>query len=343
MKRLKKIIAVLAMCTISVSVMGCKMIEKTPEAIKNTVVAKVGNEKITKGDIDKEMKMYTDQLKQQYGDNYENNEQISSQLKQLKQQTLDSLISEKIMLQKATELNLKPSDDDINKEVDDKINQYKTQYSGEGEYDNFLKQNGFTEDQLKTFLTNQAIVKPVINDIVKDATVTDDDIQKYYDENKDSQFTKQGEIDYNKSLETAKQLKSQLGSGTDFAELAKEKSDDPGTKDNGGSLGFIEYGSTKYVKEFMDGFKNLKEGEISEPIKSDFGYHIIKVTGVTDKGADVSHILVANRGESVVTSLDDVKEDIRGQLEQQKKNSAFTNKIGEWKKELNVKTYEDRL
>ena len=343
MKRIKKIIAVLAMCTISVSVMGCKMIEKTPEAIKNTVVAKVGNEKITKGDIDKEMKMYTDQLEQQYGADYENNEQISSQLKQLKQQTLDSLISEKIMLQKATELNLKPSDDDINKEVDDKINQYKTQYSGEGEYDNFLKQNGFTEDELKTFLTNQAIVKPVINDIVKDATVTDDDIQKYYDENKDSQFTKQGEIDYNKSLETAKDLKSQLDSGTDFAELAKEKSEDPGTKDNGGSLGFIEYDSTKYVKEFMDGFKNLKEGEISEPIKSDYGYHIIKVTGVTDKGADVSHILVADRGESVVTSLDDVKEDIRGQLEQQKKNTAFTNKIDEWKKELNVKTYEDRL
>ena len=59
------------------------------------------------------------------------------------------MVTEKILLKKATELNLKPSDDDINKQIDDTINQYKTQYSEEGQFESILKQNGITEDELK--------------------------------------------------------------------------------------------------------------------------------------------------------------------------------------------------
>ena len=55
MKKIKKIIATVAILTIAVSAMGCKMIEKTPEAIQKTVLATVGNEKITKGDLDKQI------------------------------------------------------------------------------------------------------------------------------------------------------------------------------------------------------------------------------------------------------------------------------------------------
>lgn len=332
MKKLKKIVAAVALCTMAVSAMGCKMIEKTPEAIQNTVLAKVGNDKVIVKDIEKQLKPYTDQLKQQYGADYEKNEQISTQLKQYKKQILDNLVNEKILLQKATELNLKPSDDEINKQVDDEINKYKSQYSQEGQYDQFLKQNGFTEEELKTFLKNQAIVKPVIDDVMKDVSVSDEDVQNYYNENKDSQYTVGAGATAShilvKDEETAKKLKAKLDAGADFAQLAKENSTDPGTKDNGGSLGFVPYNSTQFVKEFMDGFKNLKEGQVSDPVKSQFGYHLIKATGLK---------------EAQVTPLDKVKDEIKSQLEQQKKNEAFTSKIEEWKKALNVKIYEDRL
>ena len=59
------------------------------------------------------------------------------------------MVTEKILLQKATELNLKPSDDDINKQIDDQINQIKAQYPEEGQFESVLQQNGFTEDELK--------------------------------------------------------------------------------------------------------------------------------------------------------------------------------------------------
>ena len=68
MKRIRKLIAVAALCTLAVSAMGCKMIEKTPEAVQRTVYATVGDEKITKADMDEEMQSTINQLKQQYGD-----------------------------------------------------------------------------------------------------------------------------------------------------------------------------------------------------------------------------------------------------------------------------------
>ncbi|AOR22337.1 peptidylprolyl isomerase [Clostridium taeniosporum] len=343
MNKIKKIVASVVVATLSFSIVGCKMIEKTPEAIKNTVLATVGKEKITQGDLDRDLKSITESLKQKYGEDYKENADVKDQLKQLKTQYLNAIVNEKVILAKSSELNLRPSDEEVNKEVDETVNYYKNAYKTEEEYKAFLEQNEFTEDEFKEYQKNQAIVRYVYNDMVKDVEVTDDDIQKYYDGNKDTQFTTKGEINFDKSLQDAKDIKSQLDGGADFAQLAKEKSQDPGTKDNGGSLGFIEYSSTKYVKEFMDGVKSLKEGEISEPIKSQFGYHIIKVTGVKDNGAEVSHILIADRGEGKVTPLEDVKEDIRGQLLQTKKSKAFNEKIEEWKKDIGVKIYDKKL
>lgn len=341
MKRLKKFIAVIAIAAISATAMGCKMIEKTPEAIQKTVLATVGNETITKGDLDKEIGA---QLKQQFGDDYETNSKVADQVKQAKQQGLSNLVTEKILLQEADKLGLKPSDDELNSKVDDTINQYKAQYSEEGQWESVLEQNGLTEDQLRDLIKNSNIEQAVQQDIVKDVTVTDDDAQAEYDKNKDSQYStgaganaahiliaekaSDGSIDYDASLAKANDIKAQLDAGADFATLAKEDSADTGSKDNGGSLGFVPYNSTQLVAEFMDGFKNLKEGEISAPVKSQFGYHIIKATGLKD---------------AQVTPFDQVKDQIKSTLLQQKQGDAFNSKIAEWKTDLKVKTYEDKL
>ena len=344
MKKIKKIIATIAILTIAVSAMGCKMIEKTPEAIQKTVLATVGNEKITKGDFDKEMSKYDAQLKQQYGDDYATNDKVKDQITKVKKQQLDSMVTEKILLQKATELNLKPSDDDINKQIDDQINQYKTQYPAEGQWESVLQQNGITEDELKESLKKQIITTAVQQDMLKDITVTDDDVQTYYDENKDTKYSvgagatvahiliaekaSDGSIDYDASLQKANSLKAQIDAGADFATIAKANSTDTGTKDKGGSLGFVAYNSTQLVPEFVAGFKDLKEGEVSQPVKSQFGYHIIKATGL--KSAEV-------------TPLDKVKDEIKATLLKQKQGTTFNDKIAEWKTDLKVKTNEDKL
>lgn len=330
MKRIKKIIAAVAILTIAASAMGCKMIEKTPEAIQKTVLATVGNEKITKGDLDKQI---DPQLKQQFGDDYATNTKVQQQVKQAKQQALTSLVTQNILLQKATELNLKPSDDELNSKVDEQISQLKTQYSAEGQFDQVIKQAGFsTEDEVREYFKKQVIVSAVQEDILKDVTVTDEDIQTYYDENKDKQFSVGAGAEVSHILvdseDTAKGLKAKLDAGADFATLAKENSKDTGTATKGGSLGFIPYNSTQYVAEFVEGFKNLKEGEVSAPVKSQYGYHLIKATGLK---------------AATVTPLDQVKDQIKSTLLQQKQGSVFNGKVEEWKTALKVKTYDDQL
>ena len=329
MKKIKKLIAVVAILTIAVSAMGCKMIEKTPEAIQKTVLATVGNEKITKADFDKQV---APQLKQQFGEDYATNAKVKDQVKQAKTQGLTGLVNQSILLQKATELNLKPSDDEINKQIDETMSGYKTQYPEEGQFEDALKQAGLTEDELKDSLKKQIIITAVQQDIVKDITVTDDEVQAEYDKNKDTKYSVGAGATVAHILvadeDTAKKLKAKLDAGADFAALAKENSTDPGSKDKGGNLGFVAYNSTQLVPEFIEGFKNLKEGEVSAPVKSQYGYHIIKATGL--KGAEV-------------TPLDQVKDQIKQTLLQQKQKDTATSKIEEWKTELKVKTHEDEL
>lgn len=294
--------------------------------IQNTVLATVGDEKITKDDLNKVMNQYDAKLKQQYGNNYATNDSIKAQIEKIKKQQLDNLVIQKMLLKKATELNLKPSDAEINTQIDAEISKYKTQYSGQAQYESFLKQNGINEDELKNLIKSKIITNAVEKDIVKNVVVTDEEIKTYYDKNKDTIFTAGAGATVAHILVAdeakAKSLKAKLDAGADFATLAKENSTDPGSKDKGGNLGFVPYNTKKLIAEFVNGFKNLKEGEVSEPIKSQYGYHLIKATGL--KSAEV-------------IPLDKVKDELKGVLLEEKQGTTFNSKIEEWKTGLKVK------
>lgn len=83
---------------------------------------------------------------------------------------------------------------------------------------------------------------------------------------------------WNAALKRAQEVYAKaVAPGANFAALAKEYSDDPGSKDSGGDLGWFARG--RMVKEFEDAAFSLKPGEISQPVKSQFGYHILDVEG----------------------------------------------------------------
>ncbi|AMB99583.1 hypothetical protein AWM75_06135 [Aerococcus urinaehominis] len=104
----------------------------------------------------------------------------------------------------------------------------------------------------------------------------------------------------------AKDLIKQLESGSDFAELAKEHSTDPGSKEKGGALGAVKKGSM--VKEFEDAAFALKEGEYTkQPVKSQYGYHIIKVDKKPEKA-----------------SFEEEKDQLTSKLKKEKLNDANT-------------------
>ena len=121
-----------------------------------------------------------------------------------------------------------------------------------------------------------------------------------------------------------------------FAEVAKRESQDPGTKDNGGDLGFNARGS--FVKPFEEALYRMKPGQISDVVESEFGFHIIQLTGIQKKDGKeerrASHILI--------TAPVDAKpfEALRGEIEAELKKSRATKRFAEASDEFRNMVYE---
>ncbi|TPV45982.1 peptidylprolyl isomerase PrsA [Bacillus dicomae] len=173
-------------------------------------------------------------------------------------QVLNNMVMEKVLIK-----NYKVED----KEVDKKYDEMKKQYGDQ--FDTLLKQQGIKEETLKTGVRAQLAQEKAI-----EKTITDKELKENYKpEIKASHILVKDEA-------TAKKVKEELGQGKSFEELAKQYSEDTGSKEKGGDLGF--FGAGKMVKEFEDAAYKLKKDEVSEPVKSQFGYHIIKVTDIKE-------------------------------------------------------------
>lgn len=94
-----------------------------------------------------------------------------------------------------------------------------------------------------------------------------------------------------RALQLSDSLYLQIASGADFKALAKQFSDDPGSKDNGGVYENVKYGS--FVPEFEQVAQQLKPGEISKPFKTQYGYHILQVIKKSETEVTLRHILVS--------------------------------------------------
>jgi peptidyl-prolyl cis-trans isomerase C len=131
-------------------------------------------------------------------------------------------------------------------------------------------------------MARQAVlVRALFEAEVKANPVTDADLQKQYETFKGSMGSSEYKVAHilvDKEDE-AKQIIADLNKGGDFAKIAKDKSKDPGSKDNGGDL---DWGpSARYVKPFADAVTSQPKGKISAaPVKTDFGYHVIRVDDV---------------------------------------------------------------
>ena len=131
-------------------------------------------------------------------------------------------------------------------------------------------------------MARQAVlVRALFENDVKAHPISDADLEKQYEQFKASMGTNEYKVRHilvDKEDE-AKAIIDQLNKGADFSKLAKEKSKDPGSKENGGELDWGPAG--RYVKPFADAVTSLKKGEYTKtPVKTDFGYHVIQVEDV---------------------------------------------------------------
>lgn len=127
------------------------------------------------------------------------------------------------------------------------------------------------------YLKRRALREVYFEQIIK-ASVTDEDARKIYDAQV-GQLKPEEEVNARHILveteDQAKELKKKLEDGADFAKLAKENSKDPGSKDNGGDLGY--FGRGQMVPKFEKAVFALEKGQISDPIETQFGWHLVKM------------------------------------------------------------------
>lgn len=208
-------------------------------------------------------------------------EEFYNQMKtQAGKQVLNNMVMEKVLIK-----NYKVDE----KEVDKKFDEMKKQVGDQ--FDTLMKQQGLKEETVKNGVRASLAQEQAIEKTITDKELKDN----YKPQVKASHILVKDEA-------TAKKVKEELGQGKSFEELAKQYSEDTPSKEKGGDLGFFEHG--KMVKEFEDAAYKLKKDEVSEPVKTQFGYHIIKVTDIKEpeksfeqSKADLKKELVAKKAQ----------------------------------------------
>lgn len=229
--------------------------------------------------------------------------------KQLKDRYGKDMLYE-MMAQDVITKKYKVSDADVDKEVQKAKNQYGDQFTAVLE-NNRLKDEADFKNQIKFKLAmNEAIKKSVTEKDVKD---------HYKPEIKASHILVSDENE-------AKEIKKKLDAGASFEELAKQESQDLLSKEKGGDLGYFNSG--KMTPEFETAAYKLKVGQISDPVQSPNGYHIIKLTGKKD-----------------LQPYNEVKDSIRKNLEAERiADPTFSHKLLQKElKKANIKINDSEL
>ncbi len=227
-------------------------------------------------------------------------------------------VLQQLVLNEVLEDNYEISDEDVEKELDALKEQYGEQF------DMVLQQSGFSdEDEFKetirlSLLQEQAAAENV--------DISEEEMETYYERMKT-------EVEASHILvedeETANEVKEKLDGGEDFADLASEYSTD-GSAEQGGELGF--FGPGAMDADFEEAAYNLEVDEVSDPVETQFGYHIIKVT---DK-----------REVEDVESYEDAKDEIKRTLvsqkvDQQELQSQMNQLLQDAEIDVKIEEYED--
>jgi foldase protein PrsA len=306
---------VLPLLCVGVLVAGCGGGGGGSASLSGADVAAVGGQQVTKDQFQALMgrakKSYTAQKRafpKAGTREYEN----------LKGQAVDFLVQRAEFEDEADSMGIHVSDKQIDARITKLIKQF---YGGsEKKYEDTIKSQGLTTETARQEVKAQVISEELYKKVTGDVNVSDKELRDYYDSNK-SIYVQKESRDVRHILVTKKaladQLYQQLKGGANFAKLAKKYSKDPGSAQNGGRL-TITRGQT--VKEFDKTAFSLKKGQLSAPVHTQYGYHIIQA---------LSDIRPAK-----TTPFDKVKSSIRQQLEQQKKQDEMTKWVDQTKKKF---------
>jgi len=272
------------------------------KGIPGDAVATVAGKPITRAELDDALAV----AKASYTQNKQNFPKAgTSEYQQLEQQSVATLVRVSEIKQEAAALGITITEPQVTKGLEGVI---KTQFKTQAKFDEYLKTSGFTLAQIRGFERNQLIENRLVALITKNVKVTGAEVKTYYDSHRtQSPYTSPAQrrvrhilvavntkgqgvndkgvtdtkVDFTKSKALADKLYTQLESGANFATLVKKYSQDSGSKAQGGEYTDVQ---GTFVPEFEKSAFALKTHQISKPVKSQYGYHLIQALAGTKPG-----------------------------------------------------------
>ena len=272
-----------------------------PEALVDKVVATVEDRAILKSDVDNELKRFLLQAQRA--------SLPADEEKKVRQEILNGLVADALMSIQAEKENLKVEDKEVDAAVERTIDENRTSLGGDDALNAQLASEGLTLDGLRSIyrerLRNRMLIERLMyQKVTGDTKVTEREVLAYYKTHVSELpqrpptvsiahiliVPKPSEAVLAKALEKIAMVEGKVREGQDFAALAKEYSDCPSAK-FGGSLGFINLDDLNNPA-FEEAARKLTVGQVSPPVLTEFGYHLVKLEGVEGDKVNLRHILV---------------------------------------------------
>ena len=240
----------------------------------------------------------------------------------VRHQIVSSIIDEELLVQQAQrDTSIKVTDEEIASGVEEQVRKVRSNFTSEVDYRAELKKAGFqtpeeyrrwlTDQQRRAAFQNRLIEKLRTDGKLKPVAPTEKEMRAYFEEQKATLGSRPATISFRqivvsptpsagaklKAKAQADSIVLELRRGADFATAARRFSQDPGSKDQGGSLNWFRRGVM--VPEFERVAFALKPGVVSDPVESPFGYHIIQVERIQPGEVQARHILIVPQIDSV--------------------------------------------
>lgn len=274
--RSKLSVLVIMVLIVNMLVVGCF---KKSSKLKKGVVATVNGTEISETEYKKLLNYYLSGLRVSYSltDDTLNKEMGAGTtlLDYLKSGILDAIIMDQIIAKEAAANNIKVDEEELQESYEE--NHLKLMEEDES-YKKMIEENKIDENFIKEQIGKNLLEKKYKTFYLDKIEITDETARAFYDENGE-QFHLE-EIKARHILvddeQLAKDIIKKLEDGEDFAQLAKEHSIDPGAEQSGGDLGYFSK-DVNFIPEFKEAAFALEVGQISEPVKTEHGYHVITV------------------------------------------------------------------
>ncbi len=268
------------------------------EQVVDGIAAIVGDEIVLRSEVNQ----YTIQTALQMGIDIQKNPE---KLKELKKQVLENLIVQKILLQKAREDSIEVDDSQVDQALDNQVQQWIQQMGSQEKVEEYFGgslskiKRRFRED-----VKNRMLVDKLQQEKFQKIHISRPEVEQFYRTMKDSLPVQGPRVNIShilltvkpsakakkKAYDRAEAILQKIKNGADFAEMARKYSEDPGSAAKGGDLGFVRRGDL--VKPFEEVAFNLKPGQLSGVVETQFGYHIIQLLERKGEKIHVRHILI---------------------------------------------------